>query len=69
MYSLMFLLYRRQYGGLTALLPLLMYFFTSLLGPIVKMRYHYPLIAGVPLILYLIWKYAKIEREGRSWTK
>ncbi len=69
LFALMFLLYRRQYGGLTALLPLLMYFFTSLLGPIVKMRYHYPLIAGVPLILYLIWKYAKIEREGRSWTK
>lgn len=63
LFALLLLLYRQQYGELILVIPLLMYFFTTLLGPVVKMRYHYPLIACAPLILFLIW------RRDREWIK
>ncbi len=63
LFALLFLLYRRQYGEILILIPLVMYFVTTLLGPVVKMRYHYPLIACAPLILYLIW------RRDTEWTR
>ena len=63
LFAILLLLYRQQYGELILVIPLLMYFFTTLLGPVVKMRYHYPLIACAPLILFLIW------RRDREWIK
>lgn len=61
LFAILFLLYRKRYGGLVGVIPLAMYLFTSLLGPVVKMRYHYPLIVAAPLIVYLIWKYSQVE--------
>ena len=55
-FTFVLLLYRKQYNRLILLVPLAAYFATNLLGPVVKMRYHYPLMACAPLILYLIWK-------------
>ena len=55
-FTFVLLLYRKQYDRLILLVPLAAYFATNLLGPVVKMRYHYPLMACAPLILYLIWK-------------
>jgi len=57
LFAFVLLFYRKQYRELVLLLPLAAYFATNLLGPIVKMRYHYPLIACAPLVIYLIWKY------------
>lgn len=62
-FAVWFLLYRKRYKGLIGLIPFGAYFLTTLLGPVVKMRYHYPLIAGAPLMLYLIWKYAETEER------
>lgn len=56
LFTFLLLLYRRQYGGLILVIPLAMYFATTLLGPVVKMRYHYPLIVCAPLIFYIILK-------------
>lgn len=56
LFALVIMLYRKQYRELVLLIPLAAYFVTNLLGPIVKMRYHYPLIACAPLVIYLIWK-------------
>lgn len=63
LFAILLLLYRQQYGELILVIPLLMYFLTTLLGPVVKMRYHYPLIACAPLIIFLIW------RRDREWIK
>lgn len=63
LFALLLLFYRQQYGELILIIPLLMYFLTTLLGPVVKMRYHYPLIACAPLIIFLIW------RRDREWIK
>lgn len=43
--------------------PFTGYFLTNLLGPVVKMRYHYPFIACMPLMLYLIWRVYKEKKE------
>lgn len=63
LFTLLLLLYRLQYRELVLLAPLLMYYLTTLLGPVVKMRYHYPLIACAPLLIFLIW------RRDREWIK
>ena len=63
LFALLLLLYRLQYRELVLLTPLLMYYLTTLLGPVVKMRYHYPLIACAPLLIFLIW------RRDREWIK
>lgn len=63
LFALLLLLYRRQYGQIILLIPLLAYFATNLLGPVVKMRYHYPLMACAPLVVFLIW------RRDIEWTK
>lgn len=63
LFAFLLLLYRQQYGELILVIPLLMYFLTTLLGPVVKMRYHYPLIACAPLLIFLIW------RRDREWIK
>ena len=62
-FTFLLLLYRQQYGELILVIPLIMYFLTTMLGPVVKMRYHYPLIACAPLLIFLIW------RRDREWTK
>ena len=56
LFAFLLLLYRRQYGELILVIPLFMYLVTTMLGPIVTMRYHYPVIACGPLILFLIWR-------------
>ena len=56
LFAFVLLFYRRRYKEMGILLPLAAYFATNLLGPVVKMRYHYPLMACMPLVLYLIWK-------------
>lgn len=66
LFAALLLLYRRQYERLLLVIPLGMYFFTTLLGPVVKMRYHYPLIACAPLLLYLIWMQ---KQEEHKWTR
>ena len=43
------------------------YFLTNLLGPVVKMRYHYPFIACMPLMLYLLWRVYK-EKKSQAET-
>jgi hypothetical protein len=63
LFAILLLLYRRQYRELLLTAPLFMYFITTLLGPVVKMRYHYPLIACAPLILYLILRKTE-PKEG-----
>ncbi len=63
LFTLLMLLYRQQYRQLILVIPLLMYFLTTLLGPVVKMRYHYPVIACAPLLIFLIW------RRDREWIK
>lgn len=56
LFAFLLLLYRRQYGEMILVIPLFMYLVTTMLGPIVTMRYHYPVIACGPLILFLIWR-------------
>ncbi len=63
LFVLLLLFYRQQYGQLILVIPLFMYFLTTLLGPVVKMRYHYPLIACAPLLIFVIW------RRDREWIK
>ena len=55
-FACLLILYTKKYGDIIVMVPFAAYFFTNLLGPIVKLRYHYPIIACAPLILYLIWK-------------
>lgn len=61
LFSCLLLLYGRQWKRVIVLIPLGAYFLTSLLGPVVKMRYHYPFIACAPLFLYLFWRAARKE--------
>lgn len=63
LFAFLLLLYRKQYRELFLGIPLFMYFLTTMLGPIVTMRYHYPLIACAPLIIFLIW------RRDKEWIK
>lgn len=63
LFSFLLMLYRRQYGELILAVPLFMYLVTTMLGPIVTMRYQYPLIACGPLVLFLIW------RGKQEWIK
>lgn len=63
LFAFLLLLYRRQYKELFLGIPLFMYLLTTMLGPIVTMRYHYPLIACGPLIIFLIW------RRDKEWIK
>jgi len=66
LFAFVLLLYRRQYSQLVLLIPLAAYFATNLLGPIVKLRYHYPLMACAPLILYLIWKCPSLGKDEKK---
>lgn len=52
-------------GGFLVMTPFTGYFLTNLLGPVVKMRYHYPFIACMPWMLYLIWCVYK-EKKGED---
>ena len=63
LFAVLLLLYRREWSRMTALVPLGAYFLTNLLGPVVKMRYHYPFLACAPLILWLIWSGGKEKKE------
>ncbi|MBC5660335.1 hypothetical protein H8S44_11180 [Anaerosacchariphilus sp. NSJ-68] len=55
LFIMLLLLYGRQWKRLIVMAPFTGYFLTNLLGPVVKMRYHYPFIACAPLMLYLGW--------------
>ena len=57
--------YGKQWKRALVLVPFGAYFLTNLLGPVVKMRYHYPFIACAPLLLYLMWTVWK-EAGGRE---
>lgn len=74
LFACLLLFYRKERGRLLILVPFGAYFLTNLLGPVVKMRYHYPFIVCAPLLLYLIWSQgetAKSEKRGRTalWTR
>lgn len=55
LFTLLTLLYGRNWERLIAMAPFTGYFLTNLMGPVVKMRYHYPFLACAPLMLYLLW--------------
>lgn len=63
MFSGLLLLYGKQWKKALTLVPLGAYFLTNLLGPVVKMRYHYPFIACAPLLCCLIWT---VWKDGRG---
>ncbi len=65
LFTLLLLLYARQGRRLIVMAPFTGYFLTNLLGPVVKMRYHYPFIACLPLLLYLIWSVYN-KRKGEE---
>lgn len=44
-FACLLVLYRKSWKRALALVPFGAYFLTNLLGPVVKMRYHYPFIA------------------------
>lgn len=58
------LLYRKQWRKILVLVPFGAYFLTNLLGPVVKMRYHYPFVACAPLLCCLIWMARKEQMEN-----
>lgn len=55
LFACLLALYGKQWRRAWVLVPFGAYFLTNLLGPVVKMRYHYPFIACAPLLAYLIW--------------
>ena len=63
LFTILVLLYARQWKSLIVMAPFMGYFLTNLLGPVVKMRYHYPFIACMPLMLYLLWRTYKGKKE------
>ena len=65
LFTMLLLFYARQWRRLIVMAPFTGYFLTNLLGPVVKMRYHYPFIACMPLMLYLIWRVYK-EKKGED---
>ena len=74
LFTLLALLYRRDWKRLIVMAPFTGYFLTNLLGPVVKMRYHYPFIACAPLLLYLLWSSRKrnVDAGGKrtgTWGK
>lgn len=48
------LIHRRLYKRMIPILPLLLYLGTLFLGPVVAMRYAFPIIVCTPIILYLM---------------
>lgn len=56
------LIREKRYGALLPLLPLVLYLGTLLLGPVVKIRYAYPIIVCLPIIVY--WMFIKEKRNG-----
>lgn len=69
LFACLLVLYRKSWKRALALVPFGAYFLTNLLGPVVKMRYHYPFIACAPLLFYLLWtmwKEAGSQRDGGS---
>ena len=74
LFTVLALLYRRDWKRLIVMAPFTGYFLTNLLGPVVKMRYHYPFIACAPLLLYLLWSSRKrnVDAGGKrtgTWGK
>ena len=67
LFTILALLYARQWKQLIVMAPFTGYFLTNLLGPVVKMRYHYPFIACMPLMLYLLWRVYK-EKKSQAET-
>lgn len=65
LFTMLLLFYARQWRRLIVMTPFTGYFLTNLLGPVVKMRYHYPFIACMPWMLYLIWRVYK-EKKGED---
>ncbi len=63
LFTILALLYGKNWKRLIAMAPFAGYFLTNLLGPVVKTRYHYPFIACAPLMIYLLWSSRKNERE------
>lgn len=61
------LLYGKRWKRAIILVPFGAYFLTNLLGPVVKMRYHYPFIACAPLLVYLLWTVWK-EAGVKDWS-
>ncbi len=59
LFTLLTLFYGKDWKRLIIMAPFAGYFLTNLLGPVVKMRYHYPFIACAPLLLYLLWSSRK----------
>lgn len=64
LFTMLLLLYSRQWRRLIVMAPFTGYFLTNLLGPVVKMRYHYPFIACAPLLLYLCWRVWQERQEA-----
>ena len=64
LFTMLLLLYSRQWRQLIVMAPFTGYFLTNLLGPVVKMRYHYPFIACAPLLLYLCWRIWQERQEA-----
>ena len=65
-FACLLVLYRKSWKRALALVPFGAYFLTNLLGPVVKMRYHYPFIACAPLLIYFIWTAWRKDGSGLS---
>lgn len=61
-----FYLYRKEYKMLLPVMFLLMYYFTLLLSPTVLIRYMYPFVISVPMILCLMTKKGEKKTHASS---
>ena len=66
LFACLLALYGKQWRRAWVLVPFGAYFLTNLLGPVVKMRYHYPFIACAPLLIYFIWTAWRKDGSGLS---
>ena len=65
LFATLYLIWKKDWGFvLTLLLPMWAYFVTLLFGPVACMRYMYPYMTSLPVILYGIW-HGSLKSEGR----